>query len=84
MRIIIIDSSTNEDSVMKKTVTFAMMHFSIAFFVAWALTGSVVIGGAVALVEPAVNTVAFYFHEKIWNRLGSRKTGTDSLQSLAA
>jgi len=54
---------------MLKTTTFAIMHFSIAFGVAYLLTGSIVIGGAVALVEPAVNTVAFYFHEKLWTAL---------------
>ena len=53
---------------MIKTMSFAVMHFTVAFGVAYALTGDVVIGGAVALVEPAVNTVAYYFHEKIWAR----------------
>jgi len=51
---------------MKKTISFAMMHFSVAFSVAYLLTGSAVIGGMLALVEPAVNTVVFYFHEKAW------------------
>ena len=50
---------------MIKTITFACMHFSIAFGVVYLMTGSVLVGGAVALVEPAVNTVAFYFHEKL-------------------
>jgi uncharacterized membrane protein len=54
---------------MTKTLTFAATHFTVAFGVAYALTGDVVIGGAVALVEPAVNTVAYYFHEKVWARL---------------
>ncbi|PWQ97861.1 DUF2061 domain-containing protein [Leucothrix pacifica] len=36
--------------------------------VAYLITGSVVMGGAVALVESAINTVAFYFHEKLWNK----------------
>jgi len=22
------------------------------------------------LVEPAINTVAYYFHEKVWNKIG--------------
>lgn len=51
---------------MKKTLSFAIMHFVVAFGVTWALTGSVVIGGSVALIEPAINTVAYYFHEKLW------------------
>lgn len=53
---------------MKKTISFAVMHFSVAFGVAWLLTGSFVLGGLLAVVEPAVNTVAFYFHERFWER----------------
>ncbi|MEL0169079.1 MAG: DUF2061 domain-containing protein [Pseudomonadaceae bacterium] len=58
---------------MTKTITFACMHFSIAFGVVYLLTGSIMIGGVVALIEPAINTVAFYFHEKLWNRLERRQ-----------
>lgn len=53
---------------MIKTMTFAILHFSVAFGVAYVLTGSIGISGAVALIEPMVNTVVFYFHEKVWNR----------------
>lgn len=60
---------------MTKTVSFAIMHFSIAFGVAYALTGDLVIGGAVALIEPAVNTVGYHFHEKVWARLRAAKRG---------
>jgi uncharacterized membrane protein len=63
---------------MIKTMSFAAMHFTVAFGVAYALTGDVVIGGAVALVEPAVNTIAYYFHEKIWARIGQGSEPTDS------
>lgn len=53
---------------MLKTITFATVHFATAFTVAYLITGSAVVGGAVALIEPAVNTVVFYFHEKLWNK----------------
>ncbi|WP_421849376.1 DUF2061 domain-containing protein [Marinomonas sp.] len=53
---------------MAKTMTFAVMHFSIAFSVAYLITGSLLVGGLVAIVEPAINTVAFYFHEIVWNK----------------
>lgn len=59
-----------------KTVTFGIMHISIAFLVVWAMTGSPWIGGAVALVEPLVNTIAYFFHEKIWLRLERRRQRT--------
>lgn len=61
---------------MIKTMTFAILHFSVAFTVAYLLTGSALIGGLVALVEPAINTVVFYFHEKAWThrRQGDHQT----------
>lgn len=68
---------------MTKTISFAIMHFTVAFGVAYMLTGDVVIGGAVALVEPMVNTVAFYFHEKAWNRAQARKEQPNSGTTLA-
>ncbi len=59
---------------MAKTATFAAVHFSVAFSVGYALTGSVVIGGTMALVEPAINTVAFDFDELGWKRFEENKT----------
>lgn len=58
---------------MMKTVTFTLMHFTIAFSVAWALTGDWRIGGAVALVEPLINSVGYFFHEKLWQRMGQNQ-----------
>ena len=52
---------------MLKTLTFAALHFSVAFSVTYVLTGSIGVSGAVALVEPLINTVVFYFYEKAWN-----------------
>jgi len=54
---------------MIKTMSFAAVHFTVAFSVAYMMTGSVLVGGAIALVEPAINTVAYYFHELVWSRL---------------
>lgn len=58
---------------MAKTASFAVVHFSVAFSVGYVLTGSWVVGGALALVEPAINTVAFYFHDKVWKKIESKK-----------
>ncbi len=53
-----------------KTISFAVLHFSVGFGVTYALTGSVMIATGVALVEPAVNTVVFFFHERAWDQFG--------------
>lgn len=54
---------------MAKTMSFAVIHYSVAFTVAYVMTGSVLIGGAIALVEPAINTVAYHFHEQVWQHM---------------
>jgi uncharacterized membrane protein len=56
---------------MTKTMSFAVVHFSVAFSVTYLMSGSILLGSAIALVEPAVNTLAYHFHEKVWRRIES-------------
>lgn len=72
---------------MGKTLSFAGLHFTVAFLLGWLLTGSVLVGGALALIEPACNTVVFHFHEKLWKRIEQRRAlrvAGGSTPSLAA
>jgi uncharacterized membrane protein len=62
---------------MAKTVSFALVHMSVAFAVGYAMTGSLAIGGALALFEPLFNTVAYFFHEKAWAIAGRPRTARD-------
>lgn len=62
----------------KKTVTFALVHMIIAFSVVSALTGSIALGGVVALIEPTLNTVAYFFHEKVWERFTRNKNRAEA------
>ena len=66
---------------MTKTLTFAAVHMSVAFGVGYAMTGSLAVGGALALVEPLVNTVAYFIHEKAWARFGQRDQATTRRQA---
>ena len=61
---------------MKKTFSFAAVHFTVAFSIGYLFTGSLLVGGALALVEPALNTVAYYWHERAWARWGQREEPT--------
>lgn len=51
-----------------KTATYALMHFTVAIAVAYALTGSWQMALAIGLVEPFIQTFAFAIHERIWNK----------------
>lgn len=59
---------------MTKTFSFAIVHFSVAFTLGFAMTGSLLVGGALALVEPAVNTLAYHVHERVWERARRRRS----------
>ncbi len=54
---------------LTKTATFAAVHFSVAFGIAYLLTGSIGIASAIAVIEPIANTVAYFFHERAWSRV---------------
>lgn len=64
--------SDGGDNSLIKTITFALTHFIVAFTVVYMLTGDILIGSLVAMIEPAVNTVAYFFHEKIWAKKALR------------
>jgi uncharacterized membrane protein len=53
---------------LAKTGTFALVHFTVAFSIAYLLTGSFGIASAIALIEPMANTLAYLVHERAWAR----------------
>ncbi|WP_068711874.1 DUF2061 domain-containing protein [Vibrio tritonius] len=65
---------------MKKTLSFAAIHFTVAMIVAYLLTGDILLGSLIAMIEPMVNTVAFYFHERAWNMMSKRNQRTQTPQ----
>lgn len=52
-----------------KTFTYLSIHLTVGFSVAYLMTGSVQVAGGIALIEPCINAVAFFFHEKAWKKL---------------
>jgi uncharacterized membrane protein len=63
----------NKEGDVLKSISFGFLHLGIAFFsVAYALTGSVAIAGAITFVEPLANTVAHYFFDRWWDTPGPR------------
>jgi uncharacterized membrane protein len=69
---------SGKESTMK-IATYGTMHLGVAFGVAYALTGSVKVAGAIALVEPAVQTVAYALHERAWRDPAAIRRGASRL-----
>ncbi|WP_397505446.1 DUF2061 domain-containing protein [Qipengyuania sp. R86523] len=51
---------------LSKTFSFLALHLIVGFTVAYLFTSSWMIAGGIALVEPLVNAVVFFFHERAW------------------
>lgn len=52
-----------------KTVSYSLTHLVVAVSVAYALTGDWRIALGIGLVEPAIQTIAYAIHEKVWARI---------------
>ncbi len=63
----------NLKQIALKTVTYGVMHFTVAVLVAFALTRDIRIALAIGTIEPLVQTVFFTLHDRIWTRLEARK-----------
>jgi uncharacterized membrane protein len=61
---------------LMKTLTYLSIHLTVGFSVAYAFTGSLELAGGIALIEPCINAVAFFFHEKAWKRVDRRAHAT--------
>ena len=55
-----------------KTATYLTIHLPVGFTVAYVMTGSLALAGGIALIEPMINAVAFFFHEKAWKSVTMR------------
>ncbi len=58
---------------LTKTASYYFIHVIVAACVAYAVTGSLMASLTLSLLEPAVQAVAFFFHEKGWERFLARR-----------
>ncbi len=49
-----------------KTGSYAAMHLTVAVIVAFVLTGDWVVALSIGMVEPAIQTLFFALHERLW------------------
>ena len=59
----------NNQRTIKKTLSYYIMHISVAMIVAYVITGNFIMAATLSLIEPTVQAFAFFFHEKVWNYL---------------
>lgn len=60
-------------TMLMKTGSYYLIHISVAAMVAYAVTGNLWASITLSLLEPTVQAVAFFFHEKAWDRAARRR-----------
>ncbi len=56
-----------------KTMTYSLMHLTVAVSVAYALTGNLAVALGIGLIEPFVQTFAYSLHERAWAKAGKTR-----------
>lgn len=67
-----------------KTASYYGVHLTVAAAVAYAVTGDWLVALTLSLLEPTVQMVFFYLHEKLWERKTQRKVRTIMLACVSA
>ncbi|OTG84282.1 hypothetical protein B9T33_00315 [Acinetobacter sp. ANC 5054] len=58
----------NNRRMFKKTLSYYIMHITVAMLVGYFVTGSIAMAITLSLLEPTVQAFAFFFHEKAWEK----------------
>lgn len=67
-----------------KTASYYAVHLTVAAGVAYAVTGDWLVALTLSLLEPTVQMVFFYLHEKVWEKKTHRKVRTIMLACTSA
>lgn len=58
---------------LMKTGTYYVLHITVAAAVAYAVTRNFWAALTLSLLEPTVQAVAYFFHERAWARVAERR-----------
>lgn len=56
------------ETALIKTASYYVIHIVVAALVAYAVTGDFIAAMTLSLLEPSVQAVAYFLHEKAWTR----------------
>jgi uncharacterized membrane protein len=52
-----------------KTISWRVTGSTATFLIAYILTGNLAVAGVIGVTQMISNTVLYYFHERVWNRI---------------
>lgn len=61
-------SDSNKRTVAK-TVSWRITGSASTFLISFLISGNFAVAGSIALVQITANTILYFIHERIWNRI---------------
>ena len=66
--------------MLMKTGSYYVLHIVVAAAVAYAVTGNLWAAITLSLLEPTVQAIAYFFHEKAWNAADRKEQAKHPVQ----
>jgi uncharacterized membrane protein len=64
------DTSTRS---LVKTISWRLTGSGATFAISYLVSGDFSVAGTIAIIQVTVNTVLYYVHERIWNKIAWQK-----------
>ena len=61
-------SDTSKRSLVK-TLSWRLTGSGATFIIGWLISGNFAVAGTIAVIQLISNTILYYIHERIWNRI---------------
>jgi len=52
-----------------KTVSWRLTGSGATFLISYAISNNVAMSGTIAIIQVTANSILYYIHERLWNRL---------------
>ena len=52
-----------------KTITWRVTGSSATFLISYVISGNITVAGTIAVAQLTANTVLYFIHERLWNKL---------------
>ncbi len=61
-------NDTNIRSVIK-TISWRITGSGATLLISWSITGNLVAASAIATIQIVTNTILYFVHERVWNKI---------------
>lgn len=52
-----------------KTISWRLTGSGATFLISWLISGNFAMAGTIAIIQLISNTILYYIHERLWNRV---------------